>query len=196
MEISREPKESGLPPDLNELLTEAIERIRAGHPEEAEGRLNAMLQRVPDHPVVLGNLAAVRVQQGRKDEARSLLQQAVAKHPDYLFARCNLARFLIQDGKLDAADALLKGLAEREDLHIQEVFVLYGTLAMLQMAKGDKESAAELLKSLESLVEDEEDERRLEKIKGLVDGLNPMGRFKSLLRAAVKIGPRSHRRRT
>jgi tetratricopeptide (TPR) repeat protein len=194
MEISREPKESGLPPDLNELLTEAIERIRAGHPEEAEARLNAMLQRVPDHPVVLGNLAAVRVQQGRKDEARSLLQQAVAKHPDYLFARCNLARFLIQDGKLDAADALLKGLAEREDLHIQEVFVLYGTLAMLQMAKGDKESAAELLKSLESLVADEEDKRRLEKIKGLVDGLNPMGRFKSLLRAAVKTGRRSHRR--
>jgi hypothetical protein len=62
------------------------------------------------------------------------------------------------------------------------------------MAKGDKESAAELLKSLESLVADEEDKRRLEKIKGLVDGLKPMGRFKSLLRAAVKTGRRSHRR--
>jgi Flp pilus assembly protein TadD len=119
------------------------------------------------------------------------LQQAVAKHPDYLFARCNLARFLIQDGKLDAADALLKGLVEREDLHIQEVFVLYGTLAMFQMAKGDKESAAAMLKSLESLVEDEADESRLEQIKGLVDGLNPMGRFKALLRAAVKTGRRS-----
>jgi predicted negative regulator of RcsB-dependent stress response len=191
MEISREPKESGLPPDLAELLIEATERIRAGHPEEGEARLNAVLQRAPDHPVVLGNLAAVRVQQGRRDEARSLLQQAVAKHPDYLFARCNLARMLIQDGKLDAADALLKGLVEREDLHIQEVFVLYGTLAMLQMAKGDKESAAAFLKSLESLVEEEEDEDRLEQVKRLVDGLKPMGRFKALLRAAVATGRRS-----
>jgi tetratricopeptide (TPR) repeat protein len=193
-DISREPKESGLPPDLDELLTEAIERIRDGQPEESESRLNAILQRAPDHPVVLGNLAAVRVQQGRKDEARSLLRQIVAKHPDYLFARCNLARFLIQDGKLDEADALLKGLVEREDLHIQEVFVLYGTLAMFQMAKGDKESAAAFLKSLESLVEDEGDEDRLERIKGLVDGLKPMGRFKALLRAAVKTGRRSLRR--
>jgi len=85
---------------------------------------------------------------------------------------------------------------EREDLHIQEVFALYGTLAMFQMAKGDKKAAAAFRKSLESLVEDEdeEDERRVDQVKRLVDSVDPIGRFKAVLKAAVKSGPPSHRR--
>jgi tetratricopeptide (TPR) repeat protein len=185
-EIYREAKESDLPPDLEVVLGEAIVLQNSGREEEAETRLNAILQRVPDHAVALGNLAAVRSAQGRDTEALTLLRAVVEKHPDYLFARCNLARTLIEDGEIDDAERLLDGLAERDRLHIQEVFALYGALAMLNRAKGEEEAAQSLLSSLESMVEDEDDERRFAQVKRAIERLDPVQRFRGLLESLLK----------
>ncbi|MEA3274187.1 MAG: tetratricopeptide repeat protein [Pseudomonadota bacterium] len=193
-EIYREAKDSGLPADLDALLGEAVVLQNDGRPEEAEARLNRILQRVPDHPVALGNLSAIRGMQGRPDEALRLLRQVVAQHPDYLFARCNLAKTLIVQGETDEAEHLLEGLADQERLHIQEVFTLYGTMAMLHKAKGEDDMAQSLLANLESMVEDEEDARRLAQVKRSIDLLDPGKRFKELLGALVKSGPKPNKR--
>jgi len=128
-EISRERTPSDLPADLAVLLNESIVRFNQGQAEEAEQRLNRILERVPKHAVARGNLASVRTLQGRHEEAMQLLQEVIADHPDYLFGRCNLAQMLIEQGAIDDAHDLLDGLIEREQLHIQEAFALYGALA-------------------------------------------------------------------
>jgi thioredoxin-like negative regulator of GroEL len=103
-----------------------------------------------------------------------------------LFARCNLAKTLIEDGEIDEAERLLDGLIERERLHIQEVFALYGSLAMLYRAKGEDTAAQSLLSNLESMVEDEDDERRFAQVKQSIARLDPGERFKGLLESILK----------
>ena len=160
-QIHRELMPTGLPDDLQILLDDSLLLNRDGQYAAAEACLSAILERIPDHPLVLGNLAATRMYQDRDAEAREVLRRVVAVHPDYLFARCNLAGFLIEDGKLEEAMALLDGLAQRPRLHIQEYFTLYGVLAMLNQANGDHASAAARIASLEPMVETDSDRRML-----------------------------------
>jgi len=181
-EVYRDASESGLPADLETLLNEAIHLYHDGQLDEAASRLADLLRRAPDHPVALGNLAAVRSLQGREQEAERLLRQAIEKNPDYLFARCNLAKTLILKGKIEEAEQLLTGLVERERLHIQEVFTLWGSLAMLHAARGEHEEAQSLLASLESMAQDEDEKRRLAQAQRLVDRADPRKGFKQALK--------------
>lgn len=46
-------------------------------------------------------------------------------------------------------------------MHVQEVFELYGAMAMLERAAGNREQAASPIATLEGMVQDETDSRRL-----------------------------------
>jgi tetratricopeptide (TPR) repeat protein len=173
-EITREPEPSNLPEDLSMLLGRSIECFNTRDYAGAEILLNRILEHAPGHRVALGNLAAIRSAQGRDQEARDLLRDAIARHPDYIFARCNLAVMLIEDGDLDEAHRLLAGLSERPSLHVQDIFVLYGALAMLSRARGDQADADALIASLEPLVEDEDDARRFTLAKRLQGRVSPV----------------------
>ncbi len=173
-EIHREPDDSGLPEDLDALLTEGILAFIDNRLEEAESKLRGILEHAPDNRVVLGNLAAIHMARGQGEAARELLRRVIAGNPDYLFARCNLATMLIDDGEIDEAEALLDGLSKRERLHVQEAFSLYGTLAMLHKAKGETEVAESLMASLEGMVEDAEDRRRMGHARYLLDRVEPL----------------------
>jgi predicted Zn-dependent protease len=192
--VDREPALSGLPKDLDALLSQSIELMQDERIDEAEPLLTRLLERVPGHPVATSNLAALRQMQGRHDEVRPLLRQVAAEHPDYLYGRCNLARLLILDGELDEAERLLEGLAERERMHVSDMFTLYATLGMLHMAQGDETAAQRFLTSLEPLVESEDDERRLTQARALVSRAMPKGRFASILQRLVSSPPRPARR--
>jgi tetratricopeptide (TPR) repeat protein len=191
-EVTRESKPSDLPADLAALLDESIVLFNQGEADGAEQRLNRILERVPKHAVAHGNLASVRTLQGRHEEAMQLLREVIADHPDYLFGRCNLAQMLIERGAIDDAHDLLDGLIEREQLHIQEAFALYGTLAMVNRAKGEEDSAQALLSSLESMVEDEDDERRFRQIRRAFDRPNLFRELSE--RLAALVGPGAKRR--
>nr|WP_240905989.1 tetratricopeptide repeat protein [Thiorhodococcus mannitoliphagus] len=186
IEIEREPAETDLPDDLHELLGESISRFHAADYVGAEALLTQILARVPGHAVATGNLAGVRAAQGRYEEGRQLLKQVVHDHPDYLYARCNLANLAILDGKLDEADELLKGLATRRRIHISDLFALYGSMALLNRARGETEAADSLMASLEKLVQDEDDARRLEFAKELQKSVGRGGRFRNLLGALAR----------
>lgn len=168
-EIYREAAPTNLPSELDDDYIESIGRHRRGDYAGAERLTRAMLERAPDHPMLLSNLAATCLLQGRREEGRTLLKRAIEKNPDYLFARCNLANLHISAGELEEAERLLTGLPSRPRLHIQEVFAIYGGLARLKHAQGDTESAQKFIRSLEALVEDEDDERRLIQIKQAIE---------------------------
>lgn len=190
-EFTRERKPIDLPADLAALLDESNVLFKQGQADAAEQRLNRILQRVPTHAIARGNLAAVRTLQGRHAEAMQLLRNLVADHPDYLLARCNLAQMLIEQGATDDAHALLVGLIEREQLHIQEAFALYGALARVHQAKGETDAVQTLLSHLQSMIEDEDDERRFRQLKRAVDRLNPLQEFSE--RLASLVGPGAKR---
>jgi tetratricopeptide (TPR) repeat protein len=193
-EIYREPKESDLPPDLDALLIEAVVLHNEDRPDEAEVRLKRILERVPDHPVARMNLAALRSVQGQTEESLRLLNAIVDKHPDYLFARCSLAQRLIEQRELEEAEQLLDGLVGRERLHIQEAFLLWGTLAMLYTAKGEEAAAQRLLDGLEAMVEDDDDARRLAGVKDAVARLDPTRRVERALKTLLRTGPKPAKR--
>lgn len=187
--VDREPASSGLPKDLDALLSQSIELMQEGRTEEAEPLLKRLLERVPGHPIATSNLATLRQMQGRHEEVRPLLCQVAAEHPDYLYGRCNLARLLILEGELEEAQNLLHGLAERERMHVSDMFTLYATLAMLHMAKGDDTTAQRFLASLEPLVETEDDEQRLAQAGQLVSRAMPKGMFASILQRMATLSP-------
>jgi len=193
--VDREPAASDLPTDLDALLSQSIELMQEERIDEAEPLLKRLLERVPGHPVATSNLAALRQMQGRHREVRPMLRQLAAEHPDYLYGRCNLARLLILEGKLEEAQDLLHGFAERERMHVSDMFTLYGTLAMLHMAKGDDAAAQRFLASLEPLVETEDDERRFTQARELVNRAMPKGMFGSILRRMATSSPQPDKRR-
>ncbi len=194
-EIYRGPEPSDLPADLHALLSESIEQQRQGNLAEAEAALASILVRIPGQRIALGNLAGIRAAQGRMGEAKDMLLRLVALHPDYLFARCNLASILVRDRALDEAKDQLAGLMERPRLHISEVFVLYGTTAMLYQAQGDKDAANNLIAQLEGMVENEGEALLLASAKAKVARVSAGGRFLSILQAAVESLPRPGRSR-
>jgi tetratricopeptide (TPR) repeat protein len=185
--VDREPAASGLPKDLDALLSQSIELMQDERVDEAEPLLERLLERVPGHPVATSNLAALRQMQGRRKEVRPLLRQLVSEHPSYLYGRCNLARILILEGDIEEAQGLLDGLAERERMHISDMFTLYSTLAMLHMAKGDDATAQRFLASLEPLVETEDDEHRFAQARALVNGAMPKGQGETVLAEILRL---------
>ena len=131
------------------------------------------------------------LEEERYTEAIRRIKPLVQRYPDH----GGLARTLIEDGEIDEAERLLDGLIERDRLHIQEMFARYGTLAMLNRAKGEEEAAQSLLSSLESIVEDEDDERRFAQVKRALDGLDPVQRFRGLLESILKTSKKPAKRR-
>ena len=185
MEIHREPEPSDLPDDLQMLLEESIERYNAADYARAEALLTEILARVPTHAVAKGNLAAIRFEEGRPEEARQLIREVIADHPDYLHARCNLANLLILDGELEEANELLEGLASRQRIHINDLFVLYGSMALLHRARGEREVADSLIATLEKMVQNENDARNLSFAKELQKSV---GRGSNLVKMITALG--------
>lgn len=180
-EIHREALPSGLSPRDEARFGEALERFHEGEAEQAAAILTDILQRHPGNPIVMGNLASAHSMRDRDDEAHALLAETVERNPDYLFARCNLAQLRIGEGRIEEAERLLDGLAERERLHVQEAFTLFGTLAALHHAKGEEERVDTLLANLEVLVENEDDENRLREAKWKAGREDPMERLRGYL---------------
>jgi tetratricopeptide (TPR) repeat protein len=175
IEVHREPSESRLPPELEPLMDASVTASYEGRRKDAEAPLRTILEKLPNHPVALGNLAVLRSADGAQDEATALLEQAVKADPNYLFARCSLARQRIQAGDLDAADALLEGHMEHRRIHIQDLINLYGALAMLSSARGDNAQARGFLDTLKPLIQDDNEAKRLTEARILAIRASPDG---------------------
>ncbi len=186
MEVHREPTDSGLPDPLDDLLAEARDDYNEYQFEACESKLQSILESFPNHPQTLLMLASIRHIMRRRAEAEQLLRQAIEANPNYLLARCNLARGLIMRGDLDAASDLLEGQREQHRIHILDLIQLYGSLAMLEQARGNTEAAENLLESVQSFIQDDHEVYRLEEVRQQVKRLKGQGFFGRALRALVR----------
>jgi tetratricopeptide (TPR) repeat protein len=191
MEVHREPTDTGLPDALVERLEDAQDDYNDHRYKDCESKLQPVLEASPDQPQALMMLASIRHLAGRRGEAERLLRQAIEANPDYLLARCNLARALILRGDLDAASELLDGQREQHRIHIIDLIQLYGTIAMLETARGDDEAAETLLKAVESFIQDDDEAQRLDEVRRLVWRVKGGSPWKRVFGALGAIGRRA-----
>jgi tetratricopeptide (TPR) repeat protein len=160
-EIHRDVEPPELPPHLQALLEESIDKTMAMDIAGAQACLRQILEQVPNDRVALGNLGQLLIHQGEREAGEAMLRRVIALYPDYLHPRCNLAKVLIKDHRLDEAQELLGDLHTRKRFHIEDYFLLIGTTAALTAARGDSAAARQMVDQLESMVETEEDAARL-----------------------------------
>lgn len=142
------------PPHVEAEARAAADALGRGDGVAAERWLKQALEKAPDVPSLLNNLALAYQQQGRTDEAVALTRRLHERHPDYLFARTTLARLAVRDGELDKAKALLEPLLARRRLHYAEFGTLCDAQIDLLLAQDNPEAALSWLEMWEQAYPD------------------------------------------
>jgi tetratricopeptide (TPR) repeat protein len=104
---------AGRPPGLEPLVDLAQLEERAGNPAAAVTAYRRALERAPDNPLILNNLAYLLTRDAAtQDEAVALAEKAMAKAPDNPAIADTLGWALYQKGELARAEALLTRVAK------------------------------------------------------------------------------------
>ncbi len=152
-------------PAVQQLLSEAS-KIRNHDPAMAERLLRQALQREPDAPDVLNNLADALECQGRMAEAEELVRDLQERFPDYFFGRLRHATSQMKRGEFDAALRTVSELLTRPQIHIAEFRMAIAFCVQLYLKKGNLEEAQGWLRRLEKT---DPDYSRLDELRALVD---------------------------
>ena len=140
-EVTDEPDLKSHQPQVTQWQQEATLALRQGDAGRAEGLLKQALEREPDAPDLLNNLAFAYSLQGRNADAEALVRQIHERHPDYFFGRTNMALMHIRKRQLDEAEALLEPLLAQKRLHFSEMSALMNAQLELFVAKNNLEAA-------------------------------------------------------
>lgn len=179
-EIHREVEPPDLPPHLQALLEESIDKTMNRDIAGAQACLRQILKQAPNNRTALGNLGQLLIHQGEREAGEAMLRRVIALYPDYPQPRCNLAKVLIRDNRLDEAQELLGDLHKLERFHIQDYFLLIGTTAALTAARGELVAAKQMVDKLEPMVETDDDAARLKDIREMVLAHIPEQAFKKV----------------
>lgn len=95
-----------------ELFAEAVALHQQGRFQEAEGCYRQVLEALPGHPKILGNLAALYQQAGRLAEAAKCCGEALAEAPDDALLHLNLGAIREEEGDIRAAEACYRRAME------------------------------------------------------------------------------------
>jgi tetratricopeptide (TPR) repeat protein len=128
-EITPEPEESELSPEVQRLSEKAYYALRGGEPEKAQPLLEQAIAQEPGSPTLLNNLAMALQMQGDKVKAQAMVLDVHQRFPDYFFGIVSRARMAMQDGDLEKARRMVDGLMQRRSLHYSE----FDALCMLQI---------------------------------------------------------------
>lgn len=110
-------------------------------PEPAEEAFRQGLQLRPEHPGLLGSLAALLVSQGRHQEAQEVLQRAQRADPGDLRLKLMQGRCLRGLEQHEEAMQLWSSIPEDSDIYVDA----QGELAQALEERGDKKAAVEAL---------------------------------------------------
>jgi tetratricopeptide (TPR) repeat protein len=108
---------------VNALLEKALHLLRTGgqtQAKNAETLLIQALEREPDSPDLLNNLAVAYINQKREAEGFSLVREIASRFPDYVFAAASVAKLCMRDGDLETAETLLHPFISRDRFHFLE----------------------------------------------------------------------------
>jgi tetratricopeptide (TPR) repeat protein len=126
---------------VEDLGSKAMAALHANDGKTGERLLKQALEKEPDAPDLLNNLAQAYILQHRLAEADALVRDIHERFPDYLFGRTHMAQQYIRDGKLDQAKAMLEPLLTRHRLHFTEFAALAVAHIELLLAQGNRDGA-------------------------------------------------------
>lgn len=152
MQLTDEPKETGLPPRDKAKLERMHAMLARGDVQAALRMTQELVAAHPDHPMLLGNMAGIKDSLGHpNDEVEDLYRRALERDPDYLFAIAGLARLASRAGDEERARALLKPLYERSEFHFSEWRTLLQTEQEIARRRGDMAMVLKLDEDLYAL---------------------------------------------
>ncbi len=170
-EITEGPLEEtrvGLTPEI-EAQYEELHELTTTRPAEAVLRLEPLVDRYPQIPVLKNWLMVAYQQTGCEQESEAVGERLWREHPEYLFARINQAQVHLRRGELEKVPEVfgeeldLKLMyPHRNVFHISEVVALYNVLAEWCYRKGQPETAMIYLDHLEEVAPDHPVTARLE----------------------------------
>jgi tetratricopeptide (TPR) repeat protein len=135
-ELTDEPTRSHTA-EVADLAAEAHAALLERDGVRAEAVLRRALDKAPDAPDLLNNLAAAYEMQDRQDEALDLQRSIFERFPDYSFGRITMARLAMRAGRVEEAAELLKPLLQTRVLHNSEFAALAAAEVELQLARGE-----------------------------------------------------------
>lgn len=169
--IYRDRPPCDLSTDQRERMVRALQLARRRCWHEARGILETLVNEVPDHPMLLTNLAAVHEAAGNRTAMEGLLRRAHEIDANYLFARCNLARVHLGRGEIDAAEDLLRGVGMRKEIHVLEYIAVNGAEALLHAARGHRSLAENMLRGIAAVAETEDEKARVAGLRATAERL-------------------------
>jgi tetratricopeptide (TPR) repeat protein len=115
---------SFIPAGLEDAMGELVEALRAKDWSRAERIGRGLVEKAPDCPMALNNLATAVHGRGRREEAEALLRKAMDLDPSYLFAAASLISFLLASGRAEEAREVLKKAVVPPKVH-PDAYVSY-----------------------------------------------------------------------
>lgn len=121
-------------------------------PARAKGILEQMLERLPDHPMLLNWLASCHARLNDWATAGEMNQRNLSKNPDYLFARVGAADYHVLQKDFDRALAAMGGswdlktiFPDRTVFHVTEVEATWSVAAKFYLATGDTSKSGQYI---------------------------------------------------
>jgi hypothetical protein len=149
-----------IPPEL-EPEWESLHDQLTTQPTAVIGRLQDLVERFPQVPVLMNWLAVAYSAAGRMADADAVTDRLVHLHPNYLFGRIQRAQRYLDAGRPDMVREALGGALDlkmmyphRTKFHVTEVAALWGLLGEHRLAEHDVDGALVYMKMLRKFAED------------------------------------------
>ncbi len=158
----------GLTPEVEAQYAE-LHELTMTRPAKAVPRLESLVDKYPQIPVLKNWLSAAYGLTDRDAESDAMGERLWREHPDYLFARIHKAQVHLRRGELNEVPKVFGDKLDlkmmyphRNVFHISEVVALYNVLAEWCYRKGEGDKAMMYLDHLEELAPDHPVTERLE----------------------------------
>jgi len=156
-----------IPPELEPEL-ESLHNQLASQPTAVIGRLQLLVERFPQVPVLMNWLAVAYSGAGRMADADAVTDRLVQLHPNYLFGRIQRAQRYLEEGRPDKVREALGGELDlkmmyphRTRFHVTEAAALWGLLGEHRLAEHDADGALIYMNLLRKFAEDHPVTRKL-----------------------------------
>jgi tetratricopeptide (TPR) repeat protein len=197
-EISYDPladatrvRNSGLESALEGVRVRLFEEVH-NNPTAAIPKLEALLVRFPDEPMLLNWLASAMQSAGDMEKAEAIALRNFEANPDYLFAKVNYAHIRLAKGDLEAVERVLNKqfdlkllYPERNAFHVTEFITLSHLMVSYWVKKGEFKTARLLFKTMEEIAPEHPSTGGL---RGVIEGTSLLEAARILSQNALRRG--------
>jgi tetratricopeptide (TPR) repeat protein len=140
--------------ELRPKMSKMLRLIKSRKWSEAERLGREIVDRAPESPQALHNLAMALRYGGKRSEAEEILRRLMTSDPGYLYAPAALATMKLEDGKLEEAQSALRSVELREKVDPGGYVTYLLAQAEVAVREDDFESAMRSWRAAEDLAPD------------------------------------------